>query len=334
MSFKRSRPSSYGNKKEQVIVQNGIAIPSPLDKKGLPLEEQSKFLFSISSDDRNQAASGSRGADIESTDCVINLLTTLQGVYGYRVVDFTFTNRFFSVQTGLNDLLAVTWATPPVGGSDDVKAGRIILAEGYYEFSSEPSDWANPLAPALLDLNNLAIANLANYLLYWPNDVRVQLMAAANPTITSIVTNRLTDKITITWLAGTSPTLNTQLTTALSVLGLSRNATGSTWVSVGPPNIDGPTNLALSSSVLNNNQLLDPHGENDYFVVVPIWVEEGKRQTYIPFNPTFVNLNSQQSIQSIPIKIVEPESGQILKANNMEWLLNVEFYSYNSNPYH
>ncbi len=342
MSFKRNRPLSYGNYKDQIITVNGVSQPSPLDKKQKPLEQQSKWLFAVSSDDRNQAAAGSRGEDIQSTDCVINLVSPIRGVYGYRVIEFTFTNRFYSCQTGLNDLLAVTYAVNPATGNANVDAGKIILDEGYYDFTSVPSEWTNPLDPVpLRNLNDINIGDYADYNTFYPNDVRVRLMGAAlNPAtpafgaITRIVTDRKTDKITITWKAGVVPTLDTKTTTAISLLGLSRNSTGATWVSLGPPNIDGPTNLALSSIILDNPKLADPKGQNDNFLVVPIQAPEGSRQLYAPFFPPMVDLGTQQAITTLPIKIIEPESGTVLKANNMEWLLLIEFYSLDPSPFY
>lgn len=343
MSFKRQRPLSYGNYQDQVITVNGISQPSPLDKKEKPLDQQSKWLFAISSDDRNQAAAGSRGEDIQSTDCAINLVSPIRGVYAFRVIEFTFTNRFYSCQTGLNDILAVTWAVNPGTDNPDVDAGKIIMAEGYYDFTSVPTEWQNPLDPAAAtrDLNDIKLADYVALNTYYPNDVRVRLMGAAlqpgseaKGAITEIVTDRKTDKITITWKATSNPTLDTKTTTALSLLGLSRNSTGATWTSLGPPNIDGPTNLALSSIILDNPKLADPKGQNDNFLVVPIEAAEGNRQKYSPYFPPLVDLGTQQAITTLPIKIIEPESGVTLKANNMEWLMLIEFYSYDPAPFY
>ncbi len=343
MSFKRPRPLSYGVHHGQQIVQNGIAQESPLDRKSLPLEQQKKFIVAISSDDR-EAPSDGKGDDVLPTDCVINLKTPLKGVYGYRVLEFNFTNRFFSVQTGLNDLLRVTWTVPPVADGVNLTAaiveGKIVLSEGYYEFTSVPSDFVNPLWPSGDPPPNLNILNygtLTNYVLYFPLDVRVRLLVAAGGTIESIVTDRLTDTLTITWAAGLKPTVNSSLSNSLSVLGLSRNSTtnaANEWKTIGPPNVDGPANLALLSNVLNNDELIDPKGQNDYFVTVPIKSLIDEREVYRPFFPPFVNLNSQVNINRIPIKVVEPESGQVLKGNNMEWDLTLECFSLDPNPFY
>lgn len=335
MTFKRSRPLSYGLRQKQVIITNGIAQPSPLDRKSGPLDQQKKFVLAISSDDREYPTLDSKGEESSASDCVIALKMPLRGVYGYRVLEFAFTNRFFGVQTGLNDNLQVTFDTPPTGTNDDVKQGRIVLSEGYYEFYSDPKDYFNPqdIDPSR-DLNDISYTDLTALTKYYPLDIRVELLRAANSAITRIVTDRKTDRLTIYWQTPISAKIDLIRTTAISTLGLKRDSEGKIWNGGFPPNVDGPANISIVSSLLNNNELLDPRGENDAFLTIPVNVQEGDKQIYSPQHPPMVNFNGQVSISRIPIRIIEPQSAKVVKSNNMEWSMLLECFSLEASPFY
>jgi hypothetical protein len=326
MSFKRPRPLSYGVHRGQKLVTNGIAQESPLDRKSLPLEKQKKVVLAVSSDDRELAQPDSKGEESSASDCVINLKQPIKGVYGYRMLEFSFFNRFFSVQEKLNDVLTF---------SDGTTTFTAKIPEGYYTFSSDPADWINPVMDAksvsLEDLNSVDSTVYTAMKTYFPLDIRIALYAALkDPAVVSdtvvIDTDRKTDRLKITF--GTnSYTLDPDNSTALGVLGLPRRLEGKEWQGTSPPNVEGPANIAIQSSLLNNNELIDPKGENDTFAVIAVHADEGFKQLYMPTHPPFVNFNSQIMINRVPFKMIEPQSKQVIKSNNIEWSMLLEFFT-------
>jgi len=344
MSFKRPRPLKYGRQQGQVIITNGVSQPSPLDRKALPLEQQKKITLELSSDDRELAAPDSKGAESSASDCVINLLQPIKNVDGYRLIKFTLHNRFFSVQKDLNDSIAFSGVNTVTTAT---VSRNLRMPEGYMTFSSDPADWVNSqIVGTPYDLNNLDYTTFGTAATQFPIDVRVVFMGLVNNypagpvLITSITTDRLTDRITIDWnnvvagpvLQPIDMTVDLTARNALNVLGLSRSATGTTWTGIGPPNVDGPANVSIRSSVLNNSELIDHKGDNDAFHSVHLHIPEGDRQMDEPPVPAFVKFGAPTTISRIPVKLVEPQSGQILTSNNIEWSMNLEFFTLDSNP--
>jgi hypothetical protein len=390
MTFKRLRDGGDGITNRKKIRANGILQKSPLERKNDPLEQQKKIVLVLSSDDRDGAQPDSKGDESSASDCSITLQQPLRSIYAFRATEFTFTNRFFSVQRDLNDVIKVIWSTAltlddlegHLGAVDskdtkeilrrsELVQGIIRIPEGYYEFSSDPADheFQNPLytqthdskIPNLNQLNfyitdvvvppSVFLTTPLDLFEYYPIDIRSALMEAARPMIASITTDRRTDRLTINWgvaydsrVAPGNPPLSVVVTpytaqivnvdsTATAVIGVSRNSSGQQWVGIAPPNIDGPTNIALQSSILNNNDMLDPKGENESFMVIPVAVEEGQKQTYFPYNPPLVQLNGATGINRIPIRIVEPQTGKVIKSNNIEWNLQVECFTLEDSPF-
>lgn len=333
MAFKRPRPLSYGDR-GQKIYSNGIPHDSPLDQKKKPLEQQNSYILELTSEDRFLPADTKGKESTGSTDCRINLKTTIRGIYGYRVLKFSFMNRFYSVQTGINDLLNVTWTTTPTTPNSSVNSGQIFLREGRYVFLPDPASWNNPLyLPPAVNLNDIKYADIANLSLYYPTDIRVELLRAGLGLIDRILTDRITNRLEIQFL-GQSPTLNPELSTCIRLLGLSRTTSGNVWQTIYMPNVDGPCHVSLISSVLNDVGLLDPRGENDIFLNIAIHVPFDSRQLHEPSVPNFINFGTQYTWDHIPIRFVDGASGLTLKSNNLQWSLTIECFSLEANPFH
>ncbi len=342
MSFKRARSLHYGIHKSQSIVQNGVSQLSPLDRKQLPLDQQKQISLTLSSDDRDGAPSPDSLIDpTSSTDCVINFVDAVKGVYAYRVLSFSFINGFYSVQTGLNDSLTVLWTITPVtvGTSSDVKLGKIKIPQGYYSFFLEPEAWFNPIDPDSDDtnLNFIENTNKTNLLAYYPTDIRVALLIAAEDTITSITTDRKTKTIKISWVSGLAPTVvvassSYDRTTVFELLGLSRQSSGGVWTGIAPVHASGPVSIALQSDVLNNSEVIDPDGPTEFFLHVPVEVPQGARQIYLPPIPPLVTFNSQSALVRIPFKIVDHATQQVLNGAGVQWQMILSVYSTDSTP--
>lgn len=333
MAFKKPRLNHYGIHKDQVIIQNGISQLSPLDRKQLPLDQQKQLSLVMSSDDRDGATATPPSS---STDCVINFVDGVRAVYAYRVLTFSFLNAFYSIQEGLNDKLQVIWTTAPTLTTGDnfieVNEGIITLQEGYYKFSSEPADWVNPLASTQSDLNNLLYANINTYKQYYPNDIRVALMIRGLGTIQTIVTDRKTKQITLTWNAGLLPSIDSSSSNLLDNLGLAADSNGAIWTGISPVYCGGPTSIALVSDILNNSELIDPEGPNEFFMHVPVEKKQGEVQIYSPSLPPLVSLNSQVAIIRVPFRIVDHKTLKTLKGIGVNWQLLLAVYSTDVSP--
>lgn len=333
MAFKRPRLNHYGLHKPQRIVQNGVSQLSPLDRKQLPLDQQKQVSLAISSEDRD-------GIDTfppsSPTDCVINFVESVKNVYAYRVLSFSFVNNFYSIQNGINEQLTVTWTVAPTLSSGDnyleVNAGVISLLEGYYTFSVNPIDWLNPLLVTQLDLNDILYTNIGVLMASYSNDIRVAFLNRSLGTITRIQTNRETKQITIIWAATRAPIIDSENSNIIDVLGLSRVSSGSSWVGVAPVSCNGPSSIALVSDVLNNSELIDPQGPNEFFQHLTVSVKQGDIQEFLPPNPPLVTLNSQAAIVRVPFKIVDHVSQRVLKGTGIRWLLVLGVYSIDTTP--
>ena len=337
--YKRPRSLHYGIHKQQLIVQNGVAQLSPLDRKSLPLDQQKQLSLTLSSDDREGAASNTSIVDPSpTTDCVINFVDAVKGVYAYQILSFSFTNYFYSIEAGLNDVLVVGWLNKPTAANQTVQSGLIRIPSGYYTFFTEPKDWANQNDPASTDrnLNDIKWADRVELTSYYPNDIRVALLIAADSAISEIKTNRILKTIEITWVAvvagPTSPTASPTSTTLFDTYGLSRFSSGSTWTGIAPVKWQGPDSLALISDVLNNSEVIDPDGPSSFFLHVPVTVPQGQRQLYIPPNPPLVTFNSQVSITRVPIKIADHKTQRVLTGDGVEWQLILSAFTTDVTP--
>src|SRR6185436_18529317 len=335
MSFKRPRINHYGIHKDQIIVQNGVGQLSPLDRKKLPLDQQKQVSLSLSSDDRDGA---SNIPSSSPTDCVVNFVDGVKAVYAYRVLSFSFLNNFYSIQNGLNEQLQVEWKTAPTFESKDgdnfadVNAGIITLLEGYYKFTTEPAEWYNPELATQSNLNDIKFDDRKDLVTYYGNDIRVALLDRACGAITEIKTSRISKRITIIWATSQSPTIIDEKTNIADTLGISRISTGTTWTGIGPVICTGPGSIALVSDILNNSELVDPDGPNQFFLHVPVVVKQGERQLYMPQKPPLVNLNAQSAMVRIPLQIVDHKTQRTLNGSGIQWQLILGVYSTDATP--
>jgi len=305
---------------------------SPLDRKSLPPDQQKKLTLVISSDDRDKPVGDQKGEDTDPADCTVTLNSGIKNAYAYRVIQTSVRNGFYSVQTGLNDILSVTWGTPPTTGDSNVDAGTITIPQGYYTFSVDPRDFANPFLVTPLNLNDIKIADLASLVANYGADVRVALLSAALGTIIRIRTSTVTRILTIDWFAGLLPTINLAKTTSMSLFGLDRHSSGTPWNGIRMPNVNGPDDVAFKSSFLNNNELIDPEGPNEFFQHITLTTGFGERQTFIPQNPPIVTFNGQLNWTILPIALVDNDSKMVLRGNDVWWQVTFEIYTLESNP--
>ena len=353
MSFKRTRPLHYNVHPGQVIIQNGVPQPSPLDRKILPLEGQKKISLTVSSADRDAWDAKTQSFTTTPTECVVRLRDTVKGVYGYRVMEFVFRNMIYNIQAGVNDTLQVSYATPPApltnpdssanfitDPADPVISGTIRVPPGMYTAYWNLNDIFFALVVGVslneLDISNWTLLPLFKY------DLRVALFLAAKGVITHISTNPATGFLTITW-TGENPTIvmpGAQAPGAPAGLGSSiisripfgEGTTGNVWTTNRAIDAATPETIGIRSPLLNNSEVLDPDGDNEFFLHVPVLVDPGKKQKYAPKVPNFVNFNSQQTISRIEFNFYDHETGSPLVAPDMEWQMLLELFTLDASP--
>ncbi len=354
MGFKRPRPLHYNVHPGQMILQNGVAQPSPLDRKALALEGQKKLALSLSSADRDAWNKIEQDFTSLPTDCIIRLSDTVRGVYGYRVMEFLFRNLIYNVVKGVTDTLQVVYAdmkAPTVGhnpdattntiavATDPVLIGKIVIPQGMYTAVWEPSKAYQ--VSINRTLNNIVIADVALWMAF-SNDIRVALLIAAKGVISAITTDPSTGFVTITW-TGENPTIvypNSPVAGAptgsgsniVTLLSFPLGSTGNTFTTKHAVNTTTPETMGIRSPLLNNSEVLDPDGDNEFFIHIPILADYGEKQMYAPKVPSFVNFNSQQTISRIEFKFYDHESGLPLTAPDMEWNMLLELYTIDPTP--
>jgi len=229
-----------------------------------------------------------------------------KAVYASSLKEFTFLNTIYTFQNNL------VWANIYEANPSSFPT-QITLTQGTYTYGNGTVLLADayPTIPSV-----------------YQNDLRYVLINGFQGAITSIAVNSITNRWQIDWDATiVTAGWNTLLTSAdlYSIMNLPSSTVGAIWSTLGPVNLSPPTQLALASVKLDNEQLTSTKGPNTWFCVVDVDQGPGEMVYHTPIREDRTEHSRPFDLATLTIQILNPLDQSFIQGL-VSWSLIMRLY--------